>query len=571
MKPNIKRRAVSLTLLLAMTCSCVTGALTGAQDAQAAKKATLKTKKATIEVGAKKTIIITGKRKKASYLFKASNKKIKVSKKGVITGVKAGTAKVVVKETFQKKTKKLGVVSVRINAKQSPAIPTGTPAGTLAPSATPPAGTPSPAPDSSLAPTPTNAPTNAPTNTPPTQAPTNTPNNTFTASDEMYTGMKEDALLSTGNNARIKNVISRAKAGEEITLAYIGGSITEGALATPNDKCYASVSAKAFGETYGKDGGSNVHYINAGVSGTPSSLGIIRYDNDILGKMEEGKTPDILFIEFAVNDFQECTSGGAYEGLIRRGLASGSAVVLIFSTFQSSAGGRVMEPSYIPYGTYYDLPMVSMGDAIEKYFKTPGFNKWYFGDNLHPNNTGHQLMADVIMNLIDKMDQEEADTDNIDSSNLPAPKNTDAFTNTKCIDARTDISTLTAVKDFDKGDFTGTDTSTPVSQVDNNNFFPNNWMHSADSGNTGITATVNCKNLLIVYKLSSSKDTGVADLYVDEEKIKSLSGYDTSGWNNATTQLVFQEDTAKEHKIEIKMAPGSENKTFTVLALGYNE
>lgn len=571
MKRNIKRRAVSLTLLLAMTCSCVSAALTKAPDAQAAKKASLKNKKIILEVGEKKTIKITGKQKKASYLFKASNKKIKVSKKGVITGVKAGNAKVTVKEKYQKKTKKIGVVSVQVKAKQTPAVPSGTPAATLpavtsAPPTGSPVGTPSPTPENSTPP----APTNAATEAPPTEAPTKAPENTFLPTDEMYTGMKDDAVLSTGNNARIKNVISRAKAGEEITLAYIGGSITEGALATPNDKCYASVSAKAFGETYGTDGGSNVHCINAGVSGTPSSLGIVRYDNDILGKMDEGKTPDILFIEFAVNDYQECTSGGAYEGLIRRGLASGSAVILIFSTFQKGAGGRVMESSYIPIGTYYDLPMISMGDGIEKYFKA-SFYKWYFGDTLHPNNTGHQLMADVIMNLIDKMDKEDADTDNIDSSNLPAPTNTDAFTNTKCIDAHTDISTLTAVKAFDKGDFTDTDTSTPVSQVDGNNFFPNNWMHSSTSGNTGITATVNCKNLLIVYKLSSDKNTGTADLYVDGEKIKSLSGYDTSGWNNATTQLVFNDETASEHQIEIRMAEGSENKNFTVIALGYNE
>lgn len=567
MKRNIKRRAVSLTLLLAMTCSCVSGALTKAPDAQAAKKASIKNKKVTLEVGAKKTIKITGKQKKASYLFKASNKKIKVSKKGVITGVKTGNAKVTVKEKYQKKTKKIGVVSVQVKAKQTPSVPSGTPAATQpASTSTPSAGTPAPTPGDSTSPAPTDAATEAPT-----ASPTSTPNNTFTVDDEMYTGMKDDAVLSTGNNARIKNVISRAKAGEEITLAYIGGSITEGALAKPNDNCYAAASAKAFGETYGTDGGSNVHYINAGVSGTPSSLGIIRYDNDILGKMDEGKTPDILFIEFAVNDYQECTSGGAYEGLIRRGLASGSAVILVFSTFQSGSGGRVMESSYTPIGTYYDLPMISMGDAIEKYFKTPGFYKWYFGDTLHPNNTGHQLMADVIMNLIDKMDKEDADTDNIDSSNLPEAKNTDAFTNTKCIDAHTDISTLTAVKDFDKGDFTDTDTSTPVSQVDGNNFFPNNWMHSASSGNTGITATVNCKNLLIVYKLSSDKNTGTADLYVDGKKIKSLSGYDTSGWNNATTQLVFNDEEASEHQIEIRMAEGSENKNFTVIALGYNE
>ena len=56
--------------------------------------------------------------------------------------------------------------------------------------------------------------------------------------------MKADSLLSTGNNARLKNAIAKARNGEDVTLAYIGGSITEGALASPNSKCYAELPQK---------------------------------------------------------------------------------------------------------------------------------------------------------------------------------------------------------------------------------------------------------------------------------------------------------------------------------------
>ena len=60
----------------------------------------------------------------------------------------------------------------------------------------------------------------------------------------------------------------------------IGGSITEGALAKPNSMCYAEVSAKTFGVKYGKNNGENVHFINAGMSGTPSDIGVVRYNRD---------------------------------------------------------------------------------------------------------------------------------------------------------------------------------------------------------------------------------------------------------------------------------------------------
>lgn len=48
--------------------------------------------------------------------------------------------------------------------------------------------------------------------------------------------------------------------------------------------------------------------IKAGVGGTPSELGMIRFDRDVLRREEQ---PDLVVIEFAVND----------EGMKQRGTA----------------------------------------------------------------------------------------------------------------------------------------------------------------------------------------------------------------------------------------------------------
>ena len=96
-------------------------------------------------------------------------------------------------------------------------------------------------------------------------------------------------------------------------------------------------------------------------------------------------------------------------------------------------------------------------------------------------------------------------------------------------------------------------------------------MHKAASGNTaGIKAVINCKNLIIITKHTSSKTAGKAELWVDGKKVKDLTGYESGGWNQAVPELGFSEDTAAKHEIEIKMAEGDEGKDFTVLALGYN-
>ena len=90
-------------LLLAAGLVC-TGSLSG--TTQAAKKATLKTKKVTMNVGEKKSIVIKNKNKKASYSFVSSAKaKAAVTKKGVIKAKKAGKATITVKEKYKKKTR----------------------------------------------------------------------------------------------------------------------------------------------------------------------------------------------------------------------------------------------------------------------------------------------------------------------------------------------------------------------------------------------------------------------------------------------------------------------------------
>lgn len=102
-------------LLLAAGLVC-TGSLSG--TTQAAKKATLKTKKVTMNVGEKKSIVIKNKNKKASYSFVSSAKaKAAVTKKGVIKAKKAGKATITVKEKYKKKTRKLGNVKVTVKAK----------------------------------------------------------------------------------------------------------------------------------------------------------------------------------------------------------------------------------------------------------------------------------------------------------------------------------------------------------------------------------------------------------------------------------------------------------------------
>lgn len=87
--------------------------------AKGVKKTTIKQKKVTMKLGDKKKVQLKAKRKKAKYTYKSSKKKIvRVSKSGVMSALKTGKAKITVKETLKKKTRKIGTVTVTVKAKE---------------------------------------------------------------------------------------------------------------------------------------------------------------------------------------------------------------------------------------------------------------------------------------------------------------------------------------------------------------------------------------------------------------------------------------------------------------------
>ena len=129
--------------------------------------------------------------------------------------------------------------------------------------------------------------------------------------EEFHAAMVARSVVSTGNTARLNKVFDKAESGGDITIAYVGGSITEGYAPGPRSpQCYASVSAAAFQETYCK--GGTVTCQNNGLSGTPSILGNLRVSDEVLQT-----EPDIIFLEFAVNDGMEMDYKVCYESLLR--------------------------------------------------------------------------------------------------------------------------------------------------------------------------------------------------------------------------------------------------------------
>ena len=119
-------------------------------------------------------------------------------------------------------------------------------------------------------------------------------NHPFKIANGEYSTIMDSSIVSKGNNARLKTVLEKAKNGEKLYIAAIGGSVTEGAGPANFKDGYAYQFVKKFKDAYTPDNGKNVYFCNAGLSGTPSPLGLVRYQQDVVKPL--GANPDLLII-----------------------------------------------------------------------------------------------------------------------------------------------------------------------------------------------------------------------------------------------------------------------------------
>lgn len=387
---------------------------------------------------------------------------------------------------------------------------------------------------------------------------------------EPYEAMIAKSLLSKGNNKRLKAAIDKAERGEHVSIAYIGGSITQGAGAKPiHTGCYAYKSYLKFKELFGQGSGGHIQFVKAGVGGTPSELGMIRYDRDIL--RDGAVQPDIVIVEFAVNDEGDETKGVCFESLILKILSAPNkpAVILLFSVFVNDWN---LQDRLSPVGTHYNLPMVSVKDAVVEQFRLTHAEgnviskRQFFYDIYHPTNDGHTIMADCLSYLFSETKKSGADAEDIVIAKAPIIGND--FVYVQLLDRKTN----TIIAKIDEGRFVETDADLQMVEIDDHPYgtpqFPYNWMRSAAAGGESFKMTVKSRSLLLVFKDSGSVEFGKADVYVDGRHVLTADPH-INNWTHCNAIILYREDDSREHFVEIKMAPEDEGKKFTIVAFGF--
>ena len=256
-------------------------------------------------------------------------------------------------------------------------------------------------------------------------------------------------------------------------------------------------------------------------------------------------------------------------------------VVLLFSVF---ANDWNLQERLRPVGDLYDLPMVSIRDAVvEQFTKKEGrvlTKNQFFYDMFHPSNIGHTIMADCLQYLFERCESSEhARLDAFENGLTEEgmllqrlklePVIGGSFENVRLMDKK-DVYEGAVIE---AGDFTATDDELQSVEMDDaltlTPEFPYNWMYDGTKTDVkAFTLRMNCKALVLIFKDSGEVDVGKAEVYVDGVHVLTADPH-INNWQHCNAAILLNHETSEEHTVKIEIAEEDLDKKFTILGFGY--
>ncbi len=369
------------------------------------------------------------------------------------------------------------------------------------------------------------------------------------------------AIINKGNLNRLKNFFNRAEMGEDLTIGYLGGSITQGASATDDKLCYAYRTFSYIQNRFPK---SHFTYVNAGIGSTTSEYGVSRVEEDLLVYH-----PDLIFVEYSVNDHNTIHFQETYEGLIRKILSSkwNPAVCLIHNMRYDD--GKSAEVIHAAVGRHYELPSISLKALLLSDIRS-GHIDWHTlsADGLHPNDKGHEILADMIIASLEELRtiDEDTPTNSVHSRdlsvNLPKPLTANRFENSLRIQ---NTSKYVQLEGF---------TADLTAQNGVRDCFKHGWF-AWDEG-AALHFSADCKNIAVIYRKTIQHPAQIAEAVIDGDFehpiILDANFHETWGDLICLETLLDAEDHvgegSKTHTVDItiKTAPQESPLPFYVVA-----
>lgn len=206
----------------------------------------------------------------------------------------------------------------------------------------------------------------------------------------------------------IGNTLAKLDKGETVKIAYLGGSITAANGWRPK-------TTQWFKQKYPK---AVIEEIHAAIGGTGSDLGVFRLQHDVLQHK-----PDLLFVEFAVND------GGAapesiwksMEGIVRQTWKDNPLTDIVFTytisealandprkgiCCRSMSAMELLADFYGIASINFAVPVLALEKEGKLLFKgetAPDGVILFSNDSVHPLDAGHEIYLAAVVDGIEAM------------------------------------------------------------------------------------------------------------------------------------------------------------------------
>jgi len=237
----------------------------------------------------------------------------------------------------------------------------------------------------------------------------------------------------------LPNFFTKVARSDSLKVAYIGGSITA-------QEGWRFYSLNWFQERFPQ---AKFSEINAAIGGTGSDFGVFRLQEQVLKH-----NPDLVFIEFAVNDSRKPVEKTfrSVEGMVRQIWQNNSEtdiclVYTIKNTFlEDEMAGKLPSPKMAmeQIAGHYGIPSINFGTEVSRMVKDqqllfegkpseidgkPVFSR----DGVHPyTETGHRIYHEALQRGFETMLQEEKTATN--RKDLPPPLTFNYFSNAQMLD-----------------------------------------------------------------------------------------------------------------------------------------
>ena len=221
-------------------------------------------------------------------------------------------------------------------------------------------------------------------------------------------------LVECNPRGGLPNFFAKLEQGGAVRIGYLGGSITA-------QEGWRPKTLNWFQQQYPKD---DISQINAAVGGTGSDLGVYRLRHDVLEKK-----PDLLFVEFAVNDAGAAPEQiyRAMEGIVRQTWRDNPATDICFVYTIASAMIEPLNKGELPrsyaamekIAEHYGIPSINLGLEVARLEQTGklvfkgvkpktdaekaalGSKILFSPDGVHPYpDSGHQLYFDAFVRSV---------------------------------------------------------------------------------------------------------------------------------------------------------------------------